>query len=166
MTSGKSVKHRADRRKGFSVRIDPDPALNVVCAYVESFDNQLRIMGRKMMACMKRHKGIGLAAPQVGITQRLVVVRTREAEMFLVNPQIVSVTPEFDTERERSLSLPDQSYDVPRHRRIEVRARDGMGRDLYFVAYDLLARVIQHEVDHLDGILIRAKGIEAPEATA
>ena len=137
-----------------SIRTVPDPILRQECAPVESFGAELQTFGVGMTAFMKQSKGIGPAGPQIGIPYRIVTVGMPQIELFLINPQVVPVTMDSDTKVEGCLSLPEQSYNVTRCFEVEVKARDAEGKRVHFVAEDLLARVIQHEVDHLDGVMI------------
>jgi peptide deformylase len=152
-TKSMSMESNASLRQ-LQLRVLPDQALRKVCMNIEAFDKRLQAFARKMLSFMKRAKGIGLAAPQVGILQRIVVVGAHALEMVLVNPSIMPITTDSDTKMEGCLSIPDQTYNVTRLFQIEVRACDAEGKKLHFAAHDLLARVIQHEVDHLDGVLI------------
>ncbi len=119
---------------------------------------------------MKRAKGIGLAGPQVGVLYRIITIGIHDLDFCLVNPRITPITLDCDTKMEGCLSLPRQSYTVTRYFQIEVQAWNPAGKKLHFVANNLLARVIQHEVDHLDGILICDKDVDlvcsqSPETT-
>jgi peptide deformylase len=141
-------------RKRLRLHIHPDPLLRQDCTAVELFDKPLQSFGARMATFMQRVKGIGLAAPQVGVLCRVVAVGIHDLHVCLVNPQVIPITTDCDTKMEGCLSLPDRSYVVSRYFQIEVEARDVAGKKLHFVADGLLARVIQHEVDHLDGVLI------------
>ncbi len=136
------------------MRIHPDPLLREACRPIVSFDKQLQAFADRMVAFMTRAKGIGLAAPQVGVLYRVVTIGIHDLHLCLVNPQVTPVTTDCDTKMEGCLSLPDRSYMVSRYFQIEVEARGVAGKKLHFAANGLLARVIQHEVDHLDGVLI------------
>jgi len=106
-----------------------------------------------MLRFMKDRKGIGLAAPQVGVPQRIVVADIGDGPLRLVNPEIVGQGGS-ETAAEGCLSLPGVFVDVPRNTCIEVAARDARGHRVEFEAAGLLARVLQHEIDHLAGKLI------------
>jgi len=140
--------------KKLHIYVLPHHVLHMACAEIESFDKRLQVFAKKMRSFMKRKKGIGLAAPQVGFLQRIITVGVHGVEQVLVNPSIVPITTDSDTKMEGCLSIPNESFSVNRSFQIEVRARDAEGKRLHFAANDLLARVIQHEVDHLDGVLI------------
>ncbi|MBN1306593.1 MAG: peptide deformylase [Chitinispirillaceae bacterium] len=136
------------------LRVLPDPVLREICAEVETFDKGLQAFTKRMLAFMKKAKGIGLAAPQVGILLRIAVVGVDGPGMILVNPSIMPMTIDSDTKTEGCLSIPNATYNITRLFQVEVRARNAEGKKLNFAAHGLLARVIQHEIDHLDGVLI------------
>jgi len=106
-----------------------------------------------MLALMRVHNGIGLAAPQVGITQRLFVAEIRGRFVCLVNP-VIAARCASDRMTEGCLSLPGVYVDVERDRQVEVQGYDVYGRRREHCVEGLWARVIQHEIDHLDGVLI------------
>ena len=147
--------------KQLKLRVLPDQVLRKVSTDIEAFDKRLQAFAKKMLSFMRKAGGIGLAAPQVGVLQRIVVVgvHDHDVEMVLVNPSIMPITADSDTKMEGCLSIPNETYNVTRLFRIEVRARDAEGKKQHFVAHDLLARVIQHEVDHLNGVLICDKEV-------
>ena len=133
----------------------PDPRLLRVAAPVGRIDESLRRLMDDMSTTLRETSSIGLAAPQVDVHQRLIVVDVsegREEPMVLVNPEIVSRALPGMSE-ERCLSVPGYVGAVPRDLRIEVRAQDRDGRPLEMEAEGLLAVCIQHEIDHLDGRL-------------
>lgn len=139
------------------VRLYPDPVLRVRCPEVTSFDDGLRKLADDMVETMHASVGVGLAAPQVGIETRLMVVdetggEDPDAVMVLANPVIEEPAGD-ELMAEGCLSIPGFTEKVDRPQRIRVRARDTAGKELDFVAEDLLARVICHELDHLNGVL-------------
>ena len=122
---------------------------------VEKFDLRLRILLKDMADTMYKANGVGLAAPQVGILRRVVVVDigTEESQLFeLVNPEIVSCEGEQEGP-EGCLSIPGRSGIVKRPNKVTVRAQDGHGNPLEITAEGFLARAFCHEIDHLNGIL-------------
>ncbi len=145
-------------QKDLKLRIYPDEILRQTTDKIIIFDKPLRDFADNMFTFMFKNKGIGLAAPQVGILYRIVTVGIKEAEWCLVNPKIVSMSSNKDKKTEGCLSLPDMNYDIKRNFKIEVRARNINGKKLHFEATGFHARVIQHEIDHLNGILICDKG--------
>ncbi|HUZ85035.1 MAG TPA: peptide deformylase [Gaiellales bacterium] len=140
------------------VRQYPDPALRVRANPVGEVDGELRELVARMAEVMERAHGAGLAAPQIGVLRRVLIYRAGRdgALTTLVNPELSELSDEHETEPEGCLSLLGGELSVPveRHLRLRVRALDGDGAAIEFEAEGLEARVIQHEVDHLDGVLI------------
>jgi peptide deformylase len=136
-----------------SLRFHPDPILRQTCRPVDRFDTWLSDVLEEMLLLMRIHQGIGLAAPQVGITQRLFVAEIDGYPICVVNPAIVARSGS-DRMAEGCLSLPGLHVDIQRDRRVEVQGFDAQGRKRSYHVEGLWARVMQHEVDHLDGVLI------------
>jgi peptide deformylase len=138
------------------VRRFGDPVLKAKALAVDRFDDDLRTQVARMAALMNDAHGVGLAATQVGIINRVLVYRVEpdSPTNALVNPEIEWASDETEVMEEGCLSLPDVHLDVERSVHVRVRARDDRGEDLLVEASGLEARVIQHEVDHLDGVLI------------
>ncbi|MDQ7843244.1 MAG: peptide deformylase [Armatimonadota bacterium] len=113
---------------------------------------EVRALIDAMIETMRRANGVGLAAPQVGVSQRLFVAEVEERLHVVIDPQIVRMEGE-EVGTEGCLSIPGIIADVPRARRVVVRGKNRRGRGITLEAEGLLARVIQHEVDHLDGVL-------------
>lgn len=117
------------------------------------FGPQLRSFSRRMLKIMEASEGVGLAAPQVGRAWRMFVIKEPEKEpMVFVNPEILSMEGE-QTEDEGCLSLPGLFGSVTRAMRVRVRARDPKGQPFELEAEGFTARIIQHEYDHLDGVV-------------
>jgi peptide deformylase len=139
------------------IRIYPDPVLRQRCPPVTDFGPALQRLAADMVETMHAAPGVGLAAPQVGVSLRLAVVdlsvgKQPEELKVLVNPEVLA--PEgSEIEVEGCLSLPGMTEKVERPARIGVRALDVNARPLEFAADGWLARAICHEVDHLDGVL-------------
>jgi peptide deformylase len=133
-----------------------DPVLKTRARPVERFDVGLRQEIHRMGILMNDSIGIGLAAPQVGVSHRLLVYRVEPDSpvQALVNPEIEWSSRDKETMEEGCLSLPGVHVDVERPLFIRVRAQDAEGDPILVEASGLEARVIQHEVDHLDGVLI------------
>jgi peptide deformylase len=147
----------ARRRVALSyVRQLGDPILRTKARPVERFDDKLREEVRNMQGLMHDALGIGLAAPQVGISHRLLVYRVEPDSpiVALVNPEVEWSSRDEEIAEEGCLSLPLVHVDVERPVGVLVRARDEHGDELVIEASGLEARVIQHEIDHLDGVLI------------
>jgi peptide deformylase len=135
------------------LRLHPDPVLRTTCQPLKRAGRDIEALARDMLALMRRRHGIGLAAPQVGLSIRLIVASTGNETVCVADPEISAGT-EAESAEEGCLSLPNISVEVTRPLRIEVRGRTPGGRRLHFAADGLLARVLQHEVDHLNGVLI------------
>ena len=138
------------------VRTLGDPILKTKARPVERFDDELRDEVARMATLMHDALGIGLAAPQVGISHRVLVYRVEpdSPAVALVNPEIEWSSRDEEISEEGCLSLPLVLVDVERPVAVLVRARDEHGDERVIEASGLEARVIQHEIDHLDGILI------------
>lgn len=129
----------------------PEAPLTEAAAPVVKFGSELKQLAGDMLETMESHMGVGLAATQVGVRRRLVVLCEPEGEpMYLVNPEIIEMDGKEYGE-EGCLSLPEVYANVPRATRIRVHAQDLDGNPLDFEAHDFLARIIQHECDHLQG---------------
>lgn len=134
----------------------PHPTLKTPASPVAGIDDGLKRLMDDMLATMYRAPGIGLAAPQVGIGSRVVVIDLSEeknAPVRLVNPAITARSDEMVVGEEGCLSLPGQFADVKRHAAVAVRYLDEKESEQVIEAEGLLARCLQHEIDHLDGIL-------------
>jgi peptide deformylase len=133
-----------------------DPVLKSRASDVDRFDEALRDQVEHMAGLMHDALGIGLAAPQIGISQQLLVYRVgpEGPVIALVNPEIEWQSSETEEFEEGCLSIPGVLVDVERPVHVRVRARDESGEEQLVEASGLEARVIQHEVDHLNGVLI------------
>jgi peptide deformylase len=138
------------------VRKFGDPVLRAEARPVERFDDELRSEVQRMGALMHDAYGIGLAATQVGRMHRLLVYRTEleGSVAALVNPVLEWSSKDKETSEEGCLSLPGVGVEVERPIHVRVRAQDERGEPILIEASGLEARVIQHEMDHLDGVLI------------
>ena len=106
-----------------------------------------------MAKTMKIKDGIGLAAPQIGRNIRLIVINTKDGDFFLINPQIIKKSWNKESGEEGCLSVPNVFGKVKRHKKIQVSFLDKDGTEKFVEAQGMMARVLQHEIDHLDGIL-------------
>jgi peptide deformylase len=133
-----------------------DPVLKSRATPVDRFDDALRQQVQRMAGIMQDALGVGLAAPQLGISQRVLVYRIgSDAPLVaLVNPELEWRSGDSETFEEGCLSIPDVAVDVERPVHVRVRARDERGEERLVEASGLEARVIQHEMDHLDGVLM------------
>lgn len=138
--------------KTLDIRVLGDPILRQDTVPVAEVTDELRRLVEDMFTTMYAAEGIGLAAPQVGRSERLAVVDVEGAKYALINPEILTREGSARAE-EGCLSIPDVFGEVERPQRITVRALDVEGRQFELAADELLARAIQHEVDHLHGKL-------------
>lgn len=137
-----------------SLTLYPDDPLLRVAEPFDRVGPEVAKLAADMVETMYAHDGVGLAGPQVGVAKRIFVLHNPESgeEMCLVNPEILEAEGREEGE-EGCLSIPQVYGFVPRFTRIRVRALDPLGKPLEFEARDFLARIIQHEYDHLDGIV-------------
>ena len=138
--------------------IAPDPRLKQISASVERVDDEVRRLMDDMLETMYQAPGVGLAAPQVGVLRRIIVLDTSKKDAArqpyaMVNPELVEVSDQDIRSEEGCLSLPEHYADVVRPAAIRVRYLDHEGEIRGLDAEDLLATCIQHEMDHLEGIL-------------
>jgi peptide deformylase len=136
------------------IRTFGDPVLKTRAAPVESFDESLVRLTQDMLATMRDNEGVGLAANQVGRLKRVFVAGIEDEEYVIVNPVLTDWSETTESVPEGCLSIPGILVDVERPKGVTVSGQDVSGRPLQIRASDLLARVLQHEVDHLDGVLI------------
>jgi peptide deformylase len=137
-----------------NLRIYPDPILRQQCLPVEDIKSpRVKNLAIEMDKLMRFFNGIGLAAPQVGIQERIIVVGLPEKSVQIINPEIVKNEGECFFE-EGCLSVPGADVNIKRPECIAVTGYDPDGNKIRFEARELFARVIQHEVDHLNGKLI------------
>jgi len=134
------------------IRVLGDPILRQNTVPVKEISDDLRALVADMFETMHHARGIGLAAPQVGRTERLAVVEIEGEPLVLINPEIMESSGK-DKAEEGCLSIPDIYADVERSKDVVVRAMDLDGNSYEVQATDLLARCLQHEIDHLDGKL-------------
>jgi peptide deformylase len=136
------------------VRTFGDPVLKTRATPVESFDDSLSYLAEEMLATMREHDGVGLAANQVGRLKRILVAAVEDNEFVLVNPTIAEAAQTGEKELEGCLSIPGIQVEVDRPTAVTISAQDASGTPLRLEAAGLLARIFQHEIDHLDGVLI------------
>ena len=141
------------------IRKYDDPALYKVCRPVEKFDERLGELLDDMAETMYQANGVGLAAPQVGILSRVVVIDVGDGIIELVNPRILR-TAGSETTSEGCLSFPGEYGLVERPTEVEIEAEDRHGKTFRMTGHDLLARAFCHETDHLDGKVFKTIAIE------
>ncbi len=153
-----------------TLRIRPigDPVLRKTSDIIEVIDQKLMELANDMVSTMRKYNGVGLAAPQIGVNLRLIVIETplescnnnsdanwEETQLLkLINPSIIEAN-SFEEMREGCLSLPGFITNVERANAVTARATDMSGTQIQIPATGLLAQALQHEIDHLDGILIQ-----------
>jgi peptide deformylase len=135
----------------------PDPVLAKRGETITVFDDKLKTLVEEMFESMYAAQGIGLAAPQIGISQRLTVIdvsfkKNPDDKVVLINPEIIEREGE-QYEEEGCLSLPDIREKVKRAAKVKVRAQNVRGEWFEIEGEELLSRAFQHEIDHLDGVL-------------
>jgi peptide deformylase len=151
------AEHEARRRLALAqIRQYPDAALKMQARPVEQFDDELRSLVERMKLLMKDASGIGLAATQVGVLQRLFVFQPNEDDdpVAIVNPEIVERSEETDVDDEGCLSIQGILVPVERAVTVTLVGRDEQGEDVRYELEDVYARAAQHESDHLDGVLM------------
>jgi len=140
----------------YAIRIVGDPVLRQKTPEMTDIDGKMHDLVQGMFEAMYAAPGIGLAAPQVGVKERFFVYDLgddRGGQQVLINPLITGSDGEW-TYEEGCLSVPGQYFEITRPKEIEVTGRDLDGNEVSFEADELLARLVQHELDHLDGVLL------------
>jgi len=131
----------------------PNPVLRKKAKRVPTIDNSIQQLINDMVETMQRANGVGLAAPQVGVSLRVIVLQMPgEEPMAIVNPEIVKRSGEQELV-EGCLSLPGYAGEIKRPVSVTVKGRDGQGKPVRLKATGLLAQTLEHEIDHLNGVL-------------
>jgi peptide deformylase len=153
--AARDAERLARKRIAFAqIRQYGDPVLRMTAAEVESFDEELARVAERMAALMHDAEGVGLAATQVGILRRFFVFHNEGEDRVLVNPVITRRGGALEVDDEGCLSLGSVRVSVERQVEVTLEAKDEKGDDVRLELEGLPARVVQHEVDHLDGVLI------------
>jgi peptide deformylase len=139
--------------KKYELKFYPDPVLRKISSLVPKVNNTIRQLIKKMSNIMYNNKGIGLAAPQVGTLERVIIADIGEGLISMINPEILTGFGEEFME-EGCLSLPETVVNVKRKKSVFVRYLDKNEKEIESKLNGLTARVIQHEIDHLNGVLI------------
>lgn len=149
----------------------PDPVLKRKARPVNKFDKELHTLLDDMVQTMREAPGVGLAAPQIGLSERVVVIEYYEKEedeenedapkkvWAVINPEIVKTSEEMVMGVEGCLSIPGLLGEVERHAEVQVRALNKHGKPVKIKAKGWLARIFQHEIDHLNGILFTERAV-------
>jgi len=139
-----------------------NPILRKKAQKVKRIDASIQNLIDDMIDTMRAANGVGLAAPQIGVSQRVIVIeipadeqnpQSRPQLYTLINPEIIKASEEKQVAEEGCLCLPNYVGQVPRAASVTVKARDRRGKEVRIQGTDLLARALQHEIDHLDGVL-------------
>jgi peptide deformylase len=134
------------------IRLFGDPVLRTPAAPVETFDKELRKLVRDLTETMMDAPGAGLAAPQIGVSLRVFTYWVDDEPGHLINPDL-DLSDELQIGEEGCLSLPDLAFETPRAMRVVAKGMNMHGEPVVIEGSELLARAVQHETDHLDGIL-------------
>jgi peptide deformylase len=157
---------RREREARRQIRVIGDPVLRERAREVIVYDRGLRKLAKRMIRIMHDAPGVGLAAPQVGVLQRLLVYDVDDDPRVLVNPVLDEFSDETEEADEGCLSLPGVLMPVERALTLRVRAVDASGEPVEFRPEGMAARVIQHEYDHLEGVLIIDRTSRSARAAA
>jgi peptide deformylase len=132
----------------------PDPILEKKAKKIKNpIDKEIQELIEKMFETMRKNNGVGLAAPQIGKSIQLCIIEEDGKKYILINPKITSSSRDFEIKEEGCLSFPGKFIPVKRHSRVTVRCLNEKGERCKIKARDLLARALQHEIDHLSGEL-------------
>ncbi len=142
------------------------PVLRKKAKKIQRVNKSVKGTLEEMLQVMRLSNGVGLAAPQIGVSKRLVVIDVGEGPRYLVNPEIVDASIEKESQWEGCLSWPGYIGEVERSARVNVKALDADGREVWIEGEGLLARCLQHEIDHLDGVLFVDRAITINELPA
>lgn len=142
-----------------TIRLDTDPILRKKSKEVTELTDRIKILIEDMIDTMEEANGVGLAAPQVGVLRRVIVVDVGEGLHVMINPEIISEEGAYD-DVEGCLSVPNRSGIVRRPESLKVSYLDENFQEKVLEAKELFARAICHEIDHLDGVLYTDKMIE------
>lgn len=148
----------------YDIVLAPDPILKTMCDPIETIDDEIRKLADDMLETMYHSQGIGLAAPQIAINKRMLVLDVEQSEaaegedprgnpMVFINPEIIHSSDTPNTYMEGCLSIPTHYAEVERPKVIRVKYLDTQGQQQEIEADGLLATCLQHEIDHLDGVL-------------
>lgn len=137
----------------FPIRTFGDPVLRTVAEPIDTFDDALRKLADDMIETMYDAPGVGLAAPQIGIAKRICVFDAGDGPHVLINPEIVETADEWESD-EGCLSVPGRYWTIVRPAFARARGLDLDGNPVEYAGEELMGRVLQHEIDHLNGLLL------------
>jgi peptide deformylase len=141
-------------RVAHEIRTFGDPVLKSRATQVKDFDESLKHLAEEMLRIMREHEGVGLAANQIGRLKRIFVAAYDEEEYMMVNPVIETRSETTEKDMEGCLSIPGTRVEVERPTAVTVSGQDLSGAPMRIEVQGILARIFQHEIDHLDGVLI------------
>lgn len=137
------------------LRFYPDPIFKQQAQEIKEFGQETKELGQIFIAALKEYNALGLGANMLGILKRAIIVSDGNlSPIFMINPKITPLTNEKELDTEASLSIPGISLKIPRYKEIKTQYQDISGQHITLESSKLLARVIQHETDYLDGITI------------
>lgn len=142
-----------------NIRKDEDPILRKKAKSVEKIDDRVKTLLEDMKDTMYDAEGVGLAAPQVGVLKRIILVDVGEGLLEMINPEIIETCGE-EVDEEGCLSLPGKNGEVPRPEAVTVKGLNPRGEEITIQAKDLFARALCHEIDHLNGVLFTDRVIK------
>lgn len=142
-----------------NLRFLGDELLRKKSRRVEKIDDRIQALLDDMIDTMYENNGVGLAAPQVGILKRVVVIDIGEGPLFLINPEIIEQEGSY-IEQEGCLSVPGRQGEVERPYRVKVKAQNRDGKEIIVEGEEFLAKALCHEIDHLNGVLFVDKIID------
>lgn len=138
----------------YKVRIFGDPILREKMPKVKAVDSEIKTLSGKMIDVMKESEGVGLAANQIGILKSIIVVTIENKDIVFVNPKIIWKSEEVQTNEEGCLSLPNVYATVTRAEKIKISAVNLKEKNIELELEGILARIFQHEIDHIEGRLL------------
>lgn len=139
-----------------NIRTEKDPILRKISKVVSNFEERTQVLIEDMLDTMYHANGVGLAAPQVGVLKRVVVIDIGEGPIILINPEIIETKGKIN-DVEGCLSVPGKEGNVVRPEYVKVKAQDRNGNPIELDGTGLLARAFCHEIDHLNGVLYTDK---------
>lgn len=141
------------------VRREGDSILRKKCREIDKIDERIKILAKDMLDTMYKAEGVGLAAPQVGVLKRIIVVDVGEGPIIIINPEIISQEGKQE-EVEGCLSIPGKAGIVVRPDKIILKGSDIEGNEIQIEGNGFLARALSHEIDHLEGVLFIDKVVK------
>ena len=132
----------------------PNPILRKKCEEIREVTEEIKKLSREMIEVMVKGQGVGLAASQVGELKRVIIVQLEKGPEVFINPKIIKKSKETEIGEEGCLSFPGLFLKIKRKKEIEIEALNEKGEKIHLKTEGLPARIFQHEIDHLDGILI------------